>query len=93
MSDLTNEMIDAAWDAYDDEAADSGIPSMQVRSAVAAALRVLADHLGPQRDGTLRAYGAGQFIEMANEIDEKHTVHSPTCAAIVQGYRCDCGVA
>lgn len=69
MSDLTDEMIDAAWDAYSDEVAESGVPSTQVKVAVAAALRVLAEHLGPMRGGTLQAYGAGQFIEMANEIE------------------------
>lgn len=42
MSDLTDKMVDAAWGAYSDEVAESGVPSTQVKVAVAAALRVLA---------------------------------------------------
>ena len=35
----------------------------------ATAFRVLKEHLGPRRDGTLRAYGAMQMGGLADEIE------------------------
>lgn len=68
MSDLTDEMIDAAWDAYSDEVAESGVPSTQVKVAIAAALRVLAEHLSPANNRTLRPFSAIDAATLADAI-------------------------
>lgn len=66
MSDLTDEMIDAAWDAYSDGVAESGVPSTQVKVAVAAALRVLVENM---ESAGFRSMARIELHQLANEIE------------------------
>lgn len=66
MSDITNEMIDAAWDAYSDEVAESGVPSTQVKVAVAAALRVLVENM---ESADFRSMARIELMQLADEIE------------------------
>lgn len=68
MSDnLPYDMLHAAGHAHMDLSGQYDAPAM--RAAIAAALRVLAEFLGPRHDGKMRAYGANEIASLAARVE------------------------
>lgn len=68
---MTDELAEAmfragmnAWENTHDSQNDSDF-----RAFLAASLNVLAEHLGPQHDGKMRAYGAREITDLAARVE------------------------